>query len=245
MTSNPAPPPSDGWAESAEAWIASQGEAGDFGRRFVLDTPMMDIVRQGHFTSALDIGCGEGRFCRMLRAAGVAAIGIDPTARLIERAAERDPAGDYRVAHAESLPFADAGFDLVVSYLSLIDIPDIAAAIAEMARVLRPGGTLLIANLNGFNTAGQTLGWGRNWLGRAAFRMDHYLDERADWISWRGIRIRNWHRPLSRYMDLLLKAGLVLTHFAEPEPHGGDPARIARYRRAPHFMIMAWRKPPA
>ena len=58
---------------------------------------------------------------------------------------------------AEQLPWDHNAFDLVASYLSLIDIPDIEAAIAEMARVLNPGGTLLIANLNSFSTAAS--GW--------------------------------------------------------------------------------------
>ena len=58
-----------------------------------------------------------------------------------------------RLGDFHHLPYADASFDLVVSYLSLIDIPDLPAAIAEMSRVLAPRGTLLIANLTSFNTA--------------------------------------------------------------------------------------------
>jgi SAM-dependent methyltransferase len=209
----------------------------------VLDGPMMNLVTAGGHRTALDVGCGEGRFCRMLQAAGLHTVGVDPTARLIERARELDRGGDYRIGHAESLDVSDAQFDLVVSYLSLIDIADAAAAIGEMARVISPGGTLLIANLTGFNSAGQTLGWSDDAMAASGFAIDHYLEERADWIGWQGIRIQNWHRPLSRYMTLLLQSGLVLTHFSEPVPSGGDPARVARYRRAPWFLIMSWRKP--
>lgn len=235
----------DGWQDSAEAWIAAQGEAGDYGRRFVLDAPMMARVRAGAYGSALDVGCGEGRFCRQLKAEGIHAVGIDPAQALIDHARSLDPEGDYRIEGAEALGFADETFDLVVSYLSLIDIPDAAAAIREMARVLKPGGTLLIANLTNFNSAGDVaeLGWTQLADGRRAFAMDHYLEERSAWIEWRGIRIVNWHRPLSTYMTLLLDAGLVLRHFAEPVPQGGDPDRGAHYRRAPWFMIMEWVKP--
>ena len=235
----------DGWQESAEAWIAAQGEAGDYGRQFVLDAPMMARVRAGSYASALDVGCGEGRFCRQLGAEGVRAVGIDPAPALIDRARVLDPEGEYRIEGAEALGFDDAEFDLVVSYLSLIDIPDAAAAIREMVRVLKPGGTLLIANLTSFNSAGDVseLGWTQMADGRRAFAMDHYLEERSAWIAWRGIRIVNWHRPLSTYMTLLLEAGLVLRHFAEPVPQGGDPERGAHYRRAPWFMIMEWTRP--
>jgi SAM-dependent methyltransferase len=230
----------NGWTESAAAWIAEQGDGGDFGRACVLDRPMLERVARGDFATALDVGCGEGRFCRMLAERGIKAIGIDPTEPLLAEARRRDPAGDYRPGRAEQLDFADASFDLVVSYLSLIDIPDPAAAIAGMARVLRPGGSLLIANLASFSTAGN---WSVDLLGRVRFAIDHYLDERAAWASWRGIRVRNWHRPLGSYMALLLDAGLELRHFAEPAPYGGDPRRVARYRRAPWFVIMEWQKP--
>jgi SAM-dependent methyltransferase len=236
---------SDGWDVSADAWVASQGNAGDFGRRWVMDAPMLDRVRRRPYRRALDVGCGEGRFCRMLNAEGVATVGIDPTQGLIDHARRRDPDGDYRVEAAERLGFEDGAFDLVVSYLSLIDIPDVKAAIAEMARVLAPGGTLLIANLAGYNSASDAneLGWVSLPDGRRAHAMDFYLEEKAGWIAWKGIRVQNWHRPLSTYMTLLLEQGLTLTHFAEPRAHGGDPARQAHYDRAPWFMLMEWAKP--
>ena len=232
----------DGWVESAAAWIADMGERGDWGREFVLDGPMMQRVRSRGFETALDVGCGEGRFCRILKANGVQAVGVDPTEALVRHARDRDAGGDYRIGRAESLDFEDARFDLVVSYLSLIDIPDVAMAICEMARVLRPGGALLIANLTSFNTAGMEHGWSVDANGEPSFRMGRYLEQRAAWVGWRGIRIRNWHRPLSAYMSLLLEQGLELRHFAEPEPTGGDAAKADRYRRAPYYLIMEWRK---
>ncbi len=200
---------SNGWDESADAWIAAQGEHGDFGRAFVLDRVMLGRIEGRDFKTALDVGCGEGRFCRMLRARGIAATGIDPTETLLRTARERDPDGDYREGRAEALEFADASFDLVVSYLTLIDIPDIRQAIPQMARVLKPGGTLLIANLNGFVSACADVMWMRGPDGAYLhYPLDNYLDERAVWLSWRGIRIENWHRPLSVYMQLLLGQNL-------------------------------------
>lgn len=234
---------SNGWNESAEAWIADQGERGDFSREFVLDAVMLGRIDGRGFSNALDVGCGEGRFCRMLRARGIAATGVDPTAALLRQARERDPAGDYREGHAEALEFADESFDLVVSYLSLIDIPDIRQAIPQMVRVLKPGGTLLIANINGFVSACADVTWVRGPDGAYLhYPLDNYLDERAMWVSWRGIRLENWHRPLSTYMSLLLARNLTLTYFDEPAPHSGDPDHVARYRRAPWHLVMEWRK---
>jgi SAM-dependent methyltransferase len=181
----------------------------------------------------------------MLNQRGVNATGIDPTPALIAAARARDASGTYLEAAAERLPFSDEAFDLVVSYLSLIDIPDIHKAIPEMTRVLKPGGVLLIANLNSFNTACADTGWVKDRAGQRLFYpIDNYLQERSMWIQYRGIRVINHHRPMSIYLRALLAAGLRLTYFDEPEPTADAPTlKATSYRRAPWFLVMEWVKP--
>ena len=233
---------SQGWDESAQAWIRSMGPSGDWGRKYVLDAPMLDRVANRGFETAIDLGCGEGRFCRQLQALGVAVVGIDPTTALIEQARRCDPRGDYRVMRAESLDLPNASFDLAVAYLSLIDIPDLERAIAEVDRVLRPGGTFLIANLQSFNTASVAQGWMRETDGTRRFCIDRYFEERPIWSEWQGIRIQNWHRPMRTYLQALLGAGFSLIHFDEPEPRGIEGEKADRYRRVPNFLVMEWKK---
>lgn len=234
----------NGWQKSANAWIADQGEHGDFARRYVLDGIMLSRALARVPKKALDVGCGEGRFCRMLKHHGVDATGVDPTPALIDAARERDADGTYLEARAELLPFDASSFDLVVSYLSLIDIPDIQAAIAEMVRVLRPNGSLLIANLNSFNTSSAEVGWIKDGTGkRLHYPVDNYLQERSIWIEYRGIRILNHHRPMSTYLRALLDQGLRLVYFDEPSPTADAPSTKANdYRRAPWFHVMEWIK---
>lgn len=235
----------NGWEASAEAWIADQDEHGDFGRRYILDPVILPRALAAAPRLALDLGCGEGRFCRMLRKNGVTVIGIDPTPTLIAAARRRDPPGAYARAGAEALPFPGETFDLLVSYLTLIDIPDIDRAIREAARVLRPGGSLLIANLTSINTAGLDCGWVKDDTGRRLhYPVDHYLQPRAVPVDYRGIRVVNHHRPLRDYFQPLLAAGLTLSFFDEPEPiPETPPAKAAAYRRVPWFLVMEWRKP--
>ena len=57
----------NGWQSSANAWVADMGESGDFGRRYVLDPVMLPRALARSPKNALDVGCGEGRFCRMLK----------------------------------------------------------------------------------------------------------------------------------------------------------------------------------
>jgi SAM-dependent methyltransferase len=220
------------------------GDEGDWARQYVLDPVMLGRLAQGAYGSALDVGCGEGRFCRLLKASGIEAIGIDPTSALLEEAKRRDPTGDYRLGNAENLPFDAGSFDLVVSYLTLVDIADFRTAIREMQRVLRPGGSLLIANLTSFTSACAAQGWIKNKDGhRLHFPVDRYLDEFSFELEWQGIRILNWHRPLRAYMSALLEASLQLAFFTEPEASSGDSTQREIHRRVPWFVVMEWRKP--
>ena len=234
----------NGWQASAEAWIADMGERGDFGRRYVLDPVMLSLALARSPKKALDVGCGEGRFCRMLKLHGVDVTGVDPTPALIAAARARDRDGVYLEAAAECLPLGDEAFDLVVSYLSLIDIADIQRAIREMARALKPGGALLIANLNSFNTACADAGWVKNNAGqRLYYPVDNYLQERSMWVEYRGIRIVNHHRPMSTYLRALLDAGLRLAYFDEPAPIADAPtSKATTYSRVPWFLVMEWVK---
>lgn len=230
----------NGWTRSAEAWIASIGEAGDWTRRTLLDQVMLERVAR-HSGTALDIGCGEGRFVRMLKEQGWNAVGIDPVERLIAEAGKHDPDGDYRIGFGEDLAFEDESFDLVVSYLSLIDIEDFRVAIREMTRVTKPGGSLLIANLTGYFTAGK---WVRGLDGQhKRFEIDNYHQERASREQWLGIDILNWHRPLSAYLQEFLANGLILRHFDEPTPPDQSDPKSDRYSRVPGFVVMEWERP--
>ena len=239
----------NGWEESASAWIDTLGREGDPARRFVLDPAILERVDlYGKVGKFLDVGCGEGRFCRLLKAKGWETVGIDPSPSLVGQAQRLQPDGDFRVAGAEQLPFDDAEFDLVVAYMSLLDIQDVSAAIGEIERVLRPGGYLLIANLTSFSTAANPNPWKTLADGTQGWVIDNYMDERSDWIGWGSLRVLNWHRPLSTYMSLLLSAGLQLRHFEEPMPRRGSPelleqSGLALSRRVPGFLVMEWQKP--
>jgi len=232
-----------GWDISAEAWIRNVET--DVNRLHVLDPVMREQAGDVQGKRVLDVGCGEGRFCRMMGARGAVAVGIDPTAKFIERAQERDPGGEYRVAGGEALPFEDESFDLVVGYLVLIDIADFQAAIREMARVVKPGGRILIANLNSFVTT-MVNPWiqdDRGW--RLYFAMDNYPQEREAVVTWSGIVIKNHHRPLHMYMNAFINAGLRLERYLEPVPTEDAISlapSIADYKRIPYMNVMVWSK---
>ena len=97
---------------------------------------------------ALDVGCGTAFLALQLARLGHRAVGVDSTAAMLTVArAKASQAGlgiDFRLADAAELPFAAASFDLLIERHVLWTLPDPAAALTEWARVLRPGGRLIL-----------------------------------------------------------------------------------------------------
>ncbi len=105
------------------------------------------IVPDWRGLDVLDLGCGGGFMAEPLARRGAAVIGVDPCPQAVAAAA-RHARGtgldiDYRVGAGEALPLADAAVDVVVCVDVLEHVDDIDAVLAEVARVLRPGGLLL------------------------------------------------------------------------------------------------------
>jgi len=96
----------------------------------------------------LDLGCGTGIVARLLRerlGGGARITGIDASPEMVAMARTLAPEIDWREGNAMKLPFADASFELVVCQQMLQFVPDWAAALSEVRRVLVPGGRLVAA----------------------------------------------------------------------------------------------------
>ena len=89
-----------------------------------------------------DVGCGSGRYLGALRGAGARVLGVDLSVGML--AGVPDPSA-LVAADSQSLPLTDAAIDVVMMMHMLYHVPDPALAVAEAARVLRGGGTLLVA----------------------------------------------------------------------------------------------------
>ncbi len=100
--------------------------------------------------SVLDIGCGTGRLLRQARTRWPEAqlIGVDPAAGMIEVAKRLTPDATFFSGTAESLPLESATVDLALSTLSFHHWRDQAAGLREIARVLRPGGYVVLVDMS-------------------------------------------------------------------------------------------------
>ncbi len=190
----------------------------------------------------LDVGCGEGRFPRDLKARGYAVIGIDGSASMIEHAHTADPDGDYRVADAAELPFEDASVRLVTAFMSLHDIDDMEAAVREIARILPPGGRLAAAIVHPIASAGRFAE--RTPVAPFVIRESYFeLRRYADYVERDGLRMTftSNHRPLEAYFAALESAGLLVERLVEVGDTTDPPGD--RWQRIPLFLHFRARKP--
>jgi len=162
----------------------------------------------------LDVGCGpRGSLEWADRAAE--RVGLDPLAREYQRLHSHRHTTTYVAAGMESIPFADAHFDVVSSFNSLDHVDDLGSAIAELTRVTRPGGLLLLLTDVGHDptpTEPQAYGW-------------QILDLLMR--HWRLLDRRDYERPGDNMLDNL-RAGTPFDH-SDPSPRPGVlSARLAR-----------------
>ncbi|WP_085795764.1 class I SAM-dependent methyltransferase [Falsiruegeria litorea] len=93
-------------------------------------------MRAANPEQELDVGCGEGRLCRILGEIGMQTVGVDPVEVMVQAVCDRDRAGGHRLGSVVAVPCEDQSFDLVASCLSMI------------------------ANLSSFSTCGAVVGKG-------------------------------------------------------------------------------------
>jgi SAM-dependent methyltransferase len=107
--------------------------------------PFLAAVPAG---DALDAACGTGRWSTELAALGHRVTGVDSSPEMLALARRRVPDAQFLEADLHTLPFPDAAFDVVVFALAASHVPDLVPVFTEFARVVRPGGTVLVSDVH-------------------------------------------------------------------------------------------------
>jgi ubiquinone/menaquinone biosynthesis C-methylase UbiE len=222
------------WNGNADTWTRLARMGYDI-YRDVLNTPaflkLLPPVRDLH---GLDIGCGEGSNTRRVAALGASMSGIDIAPRFIahaQQSEQENPLGiAYQVASAHALPFVDCSFDFAVAFMSMMDLPDQPRALAEVRRILKPGGFFQFSithpcfdtphRRNLRNEKHQTYAIE---VGGYFDRIDGRIDRWLFGAAPRELRekceafaIPRFHRILSEWINMIIDAGLIIERTAEP-----------------------------
>lgn len=170
--------------------------------------------------TALDAACGTGRHTAYLRELGHRVIGADASAAMLAQARTRLPDVGFHRADLHRLPLADGAVDTVVCALALTHVPDLAPVLAEFARVLRPGGHLVVSD---------------------AHLVQSYLRPtlaRRPGPDGRPSLLAEHHRPLSTYLAAALPLGFQVRYCAEP--HRPRPSPGTEQEPGPLPTRMSW-----
>lgn len=201
----------------------------------------------------LDAACGDGFYTKRLLAAGATAVGVDVSPEMATRARERFT-GDERVTVREAdlaggLPsLDDESFDLVVCQLALEHVADWESAFAAFARVLRPGGRVVVSTSHPL----------RDYVDAEYSVREHVLAESAtygevervdrDWGGEEAFVVPCYRRPLSAVFGPPTDAGLLVERVVEPtvteQFRAAHPDLAETFVEGPpNFLCLRFRKP--
>jgi SAM-dependent methyltransferase len=220
------------WEREAGAWVRWVRTPGHDEWHWRLNWPAFIALLPPAGRRTLDLGCGEGRGGVELRERGHRVVGVDAAPTMVRLAQETGAYDEVHLGDAAALPLADGGVDLVVAYMSLHDIEDLAGAVREAGRVLAPGGRLCAAIVHPASSA---------HLG-SADEVPYFEQRRyTDVVQRDGIEMtfHGIHRPLEAYFDALHAAGLAVERLREPAPSDEHVAAfpdLAKARRRPPFL---------
>ena len=239
------------WEGNAGFWVQIIREHRDRYRTELTDQAMLTAIGNCVGLDVLDAGCGEGYMTRLLARRGARQVtGADKSPALIA-AARGASAGVPAVRFAETdvanLPFDSASFDLAVANHLFNDLPEITGPVGELARVLRPGGRLVILMLHpcfyGHRAERQEI---RRSLPVADYFAARVIEQRflVDGIVSPDPTV-TWVRPLETYTKAITGSGLCITGLTEPHPDEAQLAESQWWREnfpRPLFLLMTARK---
>lgn len=177
---------------------------------------MIALVGDARGRRILDAGCGSGALSAALRAEGAVVTGVDGSPAMLELARTRLGDGvPLRVVDlAGPLPFEDDTFDDVVASLVLHYLGDWPAVLAEMRRVLRPGGRLIVSVNHPFVRT-------FTHPDEDYFAVRQYSDDFE--FDGEPAVLTFWHRPLHTIMNDFTTAWFTIDRVEEPTPSPSTP----------------------
>ena len=176
---------------------------------------LIDSIPPGR---ALDAACGTGRYSRYMSQRGHQVSAVDMTPAMLERARANAPEVEFKAGSLEALPFPDRTFDLVMCGLALTHLPKISRSISEMARVLKVGGTAVIADHHPM----------AGFLGGSAIFQDKERLYR---------NVTSYVHPHSEYVAAFVAAHLEIQECLEPEMTEELAAKGPLYGIAPKAFL--------
>jgi len=214
------------WQANVAPWIRAV-RAGEIASRVaVTNEAVLDCVRALRPMRLLDLGCGEGWLCHTLARDGVACVGVDAIAGLVDAARAAHPPdgvpGEYAVFRYEEIAAgamqADhaARFDVIVCNFALFGETLVPALLRALPALLTPGGRFVMQTLHPW-AASREVPYADGWRDGSWAGFSSDFTDPAPW----------YFRTIGSWMEVLAAAGLTVFRLQEPlNPESGAPASL-------------------
>ncbi|MCD0446993.1 class I SAM-dependent methyltransferase [Glycomyces sp. A-F 0318] len=181
----------------------------------------------------LDVGCGAGPIFEELRDRGAIVTGVDPSIKMLELARRRlgEDAALQQADLNDPLPFPDNAFDDAVACLVLHYLEDWSAPLAELRRVLAPGGRLIVAVNHPFNY--KFFNPERDYFATHEYGLECNF-------NGQNVLLSQWHRPLHAITSAFIEAGFRITVVSEPPPAPGAHERFPDEVKTPDSAFLCF-----
>jgi SAM-dependent methyltransferase len=196
----------------------------------------------------LDLGCGYGWFCRWAHQQGASSVlGLDVSRKMLQRASEIQPTEgiEYIRTDLQSVNLPVASFDLAYSSLALHYLSDPGLLFERVYAALSKGGRFVFSTEHPIYMAAHNPGWFTDGAGRRTWPIDDYFNEGPRVTDWLAPGVVKYHRTLGKTLNLLLRAGFLLTHVEEWRPTQSQieaaPELLEELDR-PMFLLVAAEK---
>lgn len=240
------------YAENADFWIKIIREGLDPYRTRLTDSVVLTALGECQGKDILDAGCGEGYLSREIARRGGVVTGVDVTEPLVEAASRAAELEGLPIVHCVAdlaqIPFEDESFDSVVCNHVVADLEDLEGSLAEIARVLRPAGRVVIMMLHPCFYGARSENSGQRRMLSAGEYFETRTFEQEFVVS--GItsraRVKIWMRPMEAYISALVNNGLYIEDLREPHPPLEEVRSDSWWREnfvRPLFMSIVARKP--
>lgn len=252
------------WDNNAEAWTTLTRAGSDVCRDAFNTPTFLKMLPEVDGLRGLDVGCGEGHNTRLVARLGAKMKAIDISRTFIQAAIEQENRVALRIQYsinsARSLPFEDSSFDFVMSTMCFMDFPHQEEAVAEIVRVLKPGGFFQFSITHpATNTPIRY--WIKDESGKkqalaiAGYFQQPYGDI-EEWTfgatpealkgKFEKFRVPRFQRTLSGWVNLIANSGLNIEQMEEPRPDADALQKFPREYDAaliPMFLIIRARNP--
>jgi SAM-dependent methyltransferase len=200
------------WGNAPQSDAERHGDEGDFARQHLLNPALFTLLGDVNGKQILDAGCGQGYLCRMLAKRGAIVTGVEPAEVWYRYSVKREQNEPLSITYIQedlsTFTTHTNTFDIGVANMVFMDIPDYETATHNCITSLKQGGTFI-------------------------FSVTHPCFEEAasEWNKKRYVAVQNYlngyttksgygyafHRPLSSYLNLVIREGCSITRVVEPQ----------------------------